>query len=198
MNKSAEPQSYSDVVRQRRESLAAELQAIFPNPVGLVWEVGSGHGHFLTAYAGKHPEATCLGLDIIADRVARANRKRDRARLSNLHFLHTDARSFLETAPLHLSISRVLILFPDPWPKKRHHKHRIVQPEFLTLLRSRVSPDAELFFRTDDVAYFEHASRTVGDHPLWRLTSTPWPFEHETVFQQRAKTYHSLGAEPQP
>jgi tRNA (guanine-N7-)-methyltransferase len=161
-----------------------------------ICEVGSGHGHFLTAYAQAHPAEVCVGIDIIGERVARATRKRDRAGLGQLHFLHAEARLFFETLPPAVLISKIFILFPDPWPKKRHHKHRIIQPDFLRLLRSRVRADAQLFFRTDHRPYFDYAQATVSEHPEWRLTAAAWPFEHETVFQQRAETHHSLAAEP--
>ncbi|MEO6002796.1 MAG: tRNA (guanosine(46)-N7)-methyltransferase TrmB [Opitutus sp.] len=189
---------YRSLINDRRTQLKTELLAIFPSPSEFVWEIGSGHGHFLTEFATHHPLQTFLGIDIIADRVARATRKRDRAQLKNLHFLHTEARLFLEALPEHATISSVLILFPDPWPKKRHNKHRILQSEFLTLLRPHVRSDAPLFFRTDHQPYFEHARATLADHPLWKLADDPWPFEHETVFQHRADSYHSLSARPRP
>ena len=80
-------------------------------------EIGAGHGHFLTAYAAAHPERTCVGLDIIAERVERANRKKNRARLDNLHFLHASAEDFLASLPENVRFADVFVLFPDPWPK---------------------------------------------------------------------------------
>ncbi len=187
---------YGSIIASRRAILSTQMSSIFCPPNSFTCEIGAGHGHFLTAYAAAHPDQVCVGIDIIGERVERANRKRDRAGLTQLHFLHAEARLFLETLPPETMISKIFILFPDPWPKKRHHKHRIIQPEFLTLLRSRVRSDAQLFFRTDHQPYFNHAQKAVGDHPQWRITEAAWPFEYETVFQQRADTYHSFSAEP--
>ena len=188
---------YAELVASRRATLSAETTAILGNTTDIVCEIGSGHGHCLTAYAREHPKTVCVGVDIIGERVARALRKRNRAGLTHLHFLHADARLFLEILPAGVWISRVFVLFPDPWPKTRHHKHRILQSEFLTQLRARVHPGAELFFRTDHEPYFLEAQASVQDHRDWRLADIAWPFEYETVFQQRASTYHSFGAVPQ-
>lgn len=161
-----------------------------------VWEVGCGHGHFLAAYARAHPEQPCIGVDIASDRIARAVRKRDRAQLTHLHFVQGDARVFLEALPAAATVSRVFILFPDPWPKLRHHKHRILQPAFLTRLRERVGSGSRLYFRTDFEPYFVEARATAASSPGWRLVDEPWPFECETVFQQRAERHSSFVAAP--
>lgn len=190
--------AYELIIGARREALRAKLAEILPTPTEFVCELGAGHGHFLTAYAHHHRELTCIGLDIIADRVDRANRKRDRAGLKNLHFLHAEARIFLESIPASATIAAVIILFPDPWPKTRHHKHRLIQSDFLTLLGQHVRPDARLYFRTDELAYFEQAETTVRTHPGWELIAEPLPFEHETVFQKRASAFYSFTARPRP
>ena len=192
------PSGYEKLIIDRRDGLARELHLAFPEPAEIVCEIGSGHGHFLTAYAQDHPDHPCVGIDIIGDRIMRAIRKRDRARLKHLHFFHAEARLFLEALPPSVRIGKVFILFPDPWPKTRHHKHRILQPAFLTLLRSKVTDKAELFFRTDHHSYFENAMASVRAHPAWTLTDARWPFEHETVFQKRAAIYHSFSAMPRP
>ena len=185
---------YKLLIKERRNSLEGQLSCIFRDGDRFVFEVGSGHGHFLTAYAQRHPDEVCVGIDIIGERVERATRKRDRANLRRLHFLHAEAGLFLETVPPAVLITRVFVLFPDPWPKSRHHKHRVIQPGFLSLLRSRVCSNAELFFRTDYRPYFEHALATVTSHPDWRVSDTAWPFEHESVFQQRAEIHYSFSA----
>jgi tRNA (guanine-N7-)-methyltransferase len=190
--------AYEQLIALRRAKLKEQIESAFPPATRFVCEIGSGHGHFLTAYAKAHLDEVCVGIDIIGERVARANRKRDRAQLKHLHFFHAEARLFLETLPAAASISKVFILFPDPWPKTRHHKHRIMQSDFLTLLRSRVAADAEVYFRTDHRPYFDDAYASVQGHDQWRVTTTEWPFEHETVFQKRAETFSSFSAAPRP
>jgi tRNA (guanine-N7-)-methyltransferase len=93
--------------------------------------------------------------------------------------------------------SELFILFPDPWPKQRHHKHRILRPDFLAKSARRAAADCRLCFRTDFGPYFTAAHRTVTMHPDWRLTDDPWPFEFATVFQRRAPEYRSFIARRQ-
>lgn len=176
--------------------MASFVEGALGTARSFVWEVGCGHGHFLTAYAAAHDEQPCIGVDIAGDRIARAGRKRDRAQLEHLHFLQGEARLFLEAIPPGVTLSTVFILFPDPWPKLRHHKHRILQPAFLSQLRAKTGDHTRLYFRTDFAPYFEEARSTLSEHEGWSLVEEPWPFESETVFQQRAETHYSLVAAP--
>ena len=196
MENSSRSAQHQATMEARRADLRAQFARILQERANFVWEVGCGHGHFLTAYAQKHPDDLCIGIDITADRIERANRKRDRARLTNLHFLRAEARIFLETLPPDAVFSSIYILFPDPWPKLRHHKNRIMQSDFLEAVARRAGEDAHLYFRTDFLPYFEAAGGVLRDHTDWLLVDEPWQFEHETVFQARAKHYSSLVAAP--
>ncbi len=165
----------------------------------LTLEIGCGHGHYLTAYAAAHPESFCIGIDLLKDRIARASRKRDRAKLANLLFLEAEAREFLDSLPATAELADIFILFPDPWPKRRHHKNRIIQPEFLSALAAKARPGTRLCFRTDYAPYYTDAYATVAAHSDWKLdAAAPWPFELETVFQSRADSYQSLVARRAP
>jgi tRNA (guanine-N7-)-methyltransferase len=179
-------------LQQRGNALRTQLSRILPVSAQFTWEIGCGHGHFLTAYAQGNPEKFCLGIDIASERIERALRKRDRAKLHNLHFIQAEGQLFLETLPAGVLASEMFILFPDPWPKLRHHKHRIIRPTFLTAAANRMAPNGKLCFRTDYEPYFEDACRIVADHPHWTLTRESWPFEFTTVFQSRAPSYQSL------
>ena len=183
---------YGAVIAARRSQLQLEIDKVLASTPTFVWEIGCGHGHFLTAYATAHSDTECLGIDLVSERIERAQRKRERAGLTNLHFLRADARLFLDTLPARPCISDVFVLFPDPWPKSRHHKHRILQPEFLAALATRATPDCRLHFRTDYKPYFEDARVTVAESPLWEILDAPWPFEFETVFQNRAERHDSF------
>ncbi len=186
---------------------APAARAVSAKPLALTLEIGCGHGHYLNAYAAAHPAATCVGIDLLKDRIARCKKKCDRARLPNLHFYATEALEFLACLPPAITFADIFILFPDPWPKRRHHKNRILQPAFLDQLADRAAPTARLCFRTDYEPYFADALATVRAHPRWQLladsVATPtdlaalWPFEQETVFQSRAAAgHHSLVAKP--
>ncbi len=185
-------ESYIILMNERRSVLQQKLLPVFSTTSEFICEIGCGHGHFLTAYAAAHPERVCVGIDLVGERIERADRKRDRARLSNLHFFRAEARFFLETLPVNARISALFILFPDPWPKLRHQKHRIIQAAFLDAVASRATPGCRLNFRTDYEPYFDEAQATVRTHPHWHLVAESWPFEYETVFQHRAESFASF------
>jgi tRNA (guanine-N7-)-methyltransferase len=188
--------AYAAIISQRRIGLRNIFAQILSPGIPLVWEVGCGHGHFLTAYAANHPDRLCVGIDIVADRIERAERKSHRARLSNLHFLHADANDFLASLPEETRFSAIYMLFPDPWPKRRHHKNRLLQPKFLHAIAQRAGQGTPFHFRTDFEPYFTEARATFAIHPDWSLQpEAAWPFELPTIFQQKAATYHSLIAE---
>ena len=178
--------------KARRGALAPELEKRLPEaPITL--EIGSGHGHFLTAYASIHSE-TCVGIDISRDRIYRSGRKQNRAGLENLFFFRCDADDFLVSLPEGILLDRVFVLFPDPWPKRRHHKNRLISENFLSQLADRTSAQGELFFRTDYLPYFEAASEIIAAHPGWEVSRRAWPFESPSVFQNRAEKFWSLAA----
>jgi tRNA (guanine-N7-)-methyltransferase len=175
-----------------RDGLSAALP---PGLSSLTLEIGCGHGHFLARYAQAHPERYCLGVDLLKDRLERAAKKRDRAGLENLHFFKAEAAEFLETLPFGVSIESVFLLFPDPWPKKRHHKNRLVRPDFLSALARRMVAGGRLYFRTDHAEYFESGRAIIVEHPDWQLEpDAAWPFEEATVFQLKADSFNSLVA----
>lgn len=108
--------------------------------------------------------------------------------------MRADALGFLHALAAEATFAAIYILFPDPWPKLRHNKHRLMQPEFLHAAALHAGEGTRLYFRTDHEAYFESARHTLSHHPAWRLVDEPWPFEHETVFQKRASSHRSLVA----
>ncbi|MBL9187999.1 MAG: methyltransferase domain-containing protein [Opitutaceae bacterium] len=191
--------AFQSLQSQRRESISVKLGAIFtsrpPSPADFVLEIGCGHGHYLTAFATAHPLTTCIGIDIASDRITRAQKKAARARLTNLHFLRAEASLFLQSLPASAKPTRVILLFPDPWPKLRHHKHRVLQESFLTALADRGAHHCQLHFRTDYRPYFDTAREIVAKSSQWEMVDAPWPFEFETVFQRRAPHFDSFTAQ---
>lgn len=189
-------EKYLNIIQGRREGLRRDLAPLFPGPEArdFTLEVGCGHGHYLTDYAAAHPGELCVGIDLLADRIARAQRKRDRARAASLHFIQAEARLFLSELPAPARIARLLLLFPDPWPKLRHHKHRILQPDFLSAVAERAAPGCRFYFRTDFAPYLEDGRAALAGHPRWEVVEEPFPFERETVFQARAPAFGSCVA----
>ena len=182
-------------ITERRAALCAELASLLPASQKLVWEIGSGHGHFLVGYAQAFPAKFCVGVDIIRDRLNRSGKKRDRAKLTNCHFVQAEAREFLDALPAGVTLQEIWVLFPDPWPKKRHHKNRILQAGFLEALAGRAGEGTPLYFRTDHAGYFGAVAALFPELKTWQLDpAASWPVEQETVFQARAPVYQSLVA----
>jgi tRNA (guanine-N7-)-methyltransferase len=182
-------------VTQRRNALRAELTALMPPAATIVLEIGSAHGHFLVRYAGENPQKLCVGVDLRGERVERAKRKAERAKLPHCHFIRAEARELIECLPPEVNFAEVWVLFPDPWPKKRHHKNRLLQPEFFDFLAKRTQPGARLYFRTDYAEYFHEVAAFLRTLKTWQPDpAAPWPMEHETIFQARAPSYQSLVA----
>ena len=191
------PQNFLAHITARRARLTALTNALFsPIPRALIWEIGCGHGHFLTHYAGLCRDKYFVGVDRSMERIERAEKKRARDNLENCRFLRCEAREFLHALPSVIRFEEVWVLFPDPWPKKRHHKHRLLQPLFFEALAGRMVEGARLFFRTDHLEYFEEVSAAVRLLKTWAPAPAPadWPLEFTTVFQARARSYHSLVA----
>jgi len=182
-------------VIERRAALQRDLATLLPAPRAIVWEVGCGHGHFLVRYAGEHPQKYCVGVDIILDRLERSGKKRDRAKLDNCHFVRAEAREFFNALPAHITFEEVWVLFPDPWPKARHNKNRLLKADFFAAIASRAAEGARFYFRTDHEEYFREVEGLVAGLRTWRRDPTaPWPLEQETVFQARAPRHFSLVA----
>lgn len=186
-------QEHIERLEQRRAGLRRVMGALFDQPRELTLEFGCGHGHWLSDYARHFPATTCLGIDVIGDRVERANRKKEAAGLSNLSFVKAEARETLDALPEWVTIGEAFMLFPDPWPKKRHWKNRLFSSEFLGELADRCHTGTRFHFRTDHEGYFAWAMEIVGNQKLWySISPDEWPFERETVFQARAERYCSL------
>jgi len=117
-------------------------------------EVGCGKGRFLTGRAARDPACTFLGVERMRERVNCFDAKCRRAHLENAHVLKLEALyTFHYLLPEH-GIRRVYVFFPDPWPKKRHHSHRLFGPLFLNALWKRLEEGGELQFATDHEEYF--------------------------------------------
>lgn len=185
-------------IRERLVSLETDIAA----HESVTLEIGSGHGHFLAAYAEAHPREFCIGIDLLRDRLERAGRKSERAGLRNIAWIQAEAALFLEAMPAGMLLKRTWLLFSDPWPKRRHWKHRVAQPALMSALAGRSVEGAEFCFRTDFEPYFCYASHVVAGHPCWALPDgasidglgRELPFEEETVFQRRAERYYSFVA----
>lgn len=176
--------------------LGETLGTALAGRTGITFELGCGHGHWLAAYAAAHPREFCVGIDLITRRVERSVRKQALGKLANVLFLKAEATEFLEALPSGVNLAKIFILYPDPWPKKKHHKNRFISAVNLDLLAARAAPGARLHFRTDDADYFAWTQEHLAAHPRWRTEpNATWPFERKTFFEERMKDRRDVFAQ---
>ena len=131
-------------------------------PSARTLEVGFGNGESLVALAAAHPERDFLGIEVHRPGVGHLMLQAAELCLTNLRVICRDAVEVLQRCIPEGSLDEVLLYFPDPWPKKRHHKRRIVRPEFVALVASRLRPGGMLRMATDWQHYAEQMLEVAG------------------------------------
>ena len=128
---------------------------IFGNDHPLEIDLGCGDGSFLIEMAQHYPERNFLGVERLLGRVRGVCKRIQELGLTNVMVLRLESQYTLEYLLAPASVSRLHLLCPDPWPKARHHKRRLVQQEFLHILQKTLSPGGEFLFKTDHPEYYE-------------------------------------------
>ena len=179
----------------RKVELVKTCRADLAGVDRILFEAGCGHGHWLTDYAEANPGMICAGIDLISWRVRKGNEKKAKRGLQNLHFYKAELSEFLGALPAAIRFDRTVLLFPDPWPKAKHHRRRMVQPSFLDEVARRTDRGGEFCFRSDDRPYFDWTVEHLSEHPDWEIDeSAQWPYESETYFQSLMDGYYSVVA----
>ncbi len=157
----------------------------FPNSVREVWlEVGFGAGEHLVWQARAHPHIGLIGAEPYEMGMAKLLTKLEENPLNTVRLFEGDGRDIIEALP-DQSLGRFFLLFPDPWPKTRHHKRRFLQMGMLDSLARVLKPGAELRFATDDKSYLPYALERLMAHPGfewtaqgpgdWKARPADWP-----------------------
>ncbi len=131
----------------------------------LIVEVGPGRGDFLFHLAETNPEASVVGIEIKKKRVDKLIVRTEKRGRRNVCIIQDDAREALPRFFGEASIDEIHIMFPDPWPKRRHEKNRAVNAAFLDICGSRLKPDGLLYFTTDHREYAEGVARIFAQIP---------------------------------
>jgi tRNA (guanine-N7-)-methyltransferase len=142
-----------------------DLMQCFPRNAPRVLEIGFGDGEALIARAQAEPHTDFLGIEVHPPGVGHCLLLAEAASLCNLKVISQDAVEVLSVRLAPLSLTEVVIWFPDPWPKKRHHKRRLLQPEFASLIASRLVTGGRLRFASDWQPYAAHALELLNSHP---------------------------------
>jgi len=173
--------------------------------IGEVWlEIGFGGGEHLAAQAAANPHVGIIGAEPFVAGMAKLLSKIEEAGLENVRLYMEDARDILAALPTN-SLSKIFILFPDPWPKTRHHKRRFIQMDMLDELARVLKPGGELRVASDEAGYVSWALERLMAHPGfewtangpddWRMRPAEWPptrYESKALQAGRRPSYLSF------
>ena len=177
-----------------------DLAGSFGRDAARVLEIGFGNGEQLLHAAQVEGARDFIGIEVHRPGVGRLMNGLADAAVGNVRLYNHDAVEVLEHEIAPASLAEVRIYFPDPWHKKRHNKRRLVQPEFLALLASRVARGGRLHLATDWADYAEHIRDVLASAPDWRIDARhadpavrpPWRIE--THFERRGlRLGHGVG-----
>ena len=163
-----------------------DLDALFGRRAPRVLEIGFGNGDVLLELAARHPEKDFLGIEVHRPGVGSLLRRAHEAGIRNLRVSAQDAVEVLRDRIATASFDAVHLFFPDPWPKKRHHKRRIVQPDFIALIADRLVDGGRFHLATDWEPYAEWMQELVDANPDFTGGVAPRPDTRpETRFELR-------------
>jgi tRNA (guanine-N7-)-methyltransferase len=147
-------------VEYRAELLVFER--LFGRSAPVVLEIGFGNGETLVEQAAASPDRDFIGIEVHEPGIGHCMLKADETGVTNLRLINHDAIEVLTHQVPHGSLSRLNLYFPDPWPKKRHHKRRIIAPSFLELVADRLTDTGTLNVATDWANYAEHIDEALS------------------------------------
>ena len=162
--------------------------AWFGRGAPLILEIGSGMGESTAALAAAEPDIDHLAVEVFEPGIAALLMRAEAAQLTNLVVLRGDAVALLSERVPDASLAGIRIFFPDPWPKRRHHKRRLVQRPFVALAASKLHPGGTLHMATDWTDYADQMRAAADAEPLLRGGETPRPpWRPVTKFEARAR-----------
>ena len=161
------------------------LEELFPvsHPVEL--EIGCGDGGFLLEWATRHPKKNFIGVERLLGRIRKLDKKGRRNELTNLYLLRFEARYLLQYLLPDRAFDVVHIYFPDPWPKDKHRRHRLIDEHFPELARRILLPNGIVHLRTDDSDYFEQMQGAFFPAKYFSMTETPVELANVTTEFER-------------
>ncbi len=142
-----------------------DLAAVFPKPAPVVLEIGFGMGQSLAAMAEQYPHLNFIGIEVHKPGIGAILREANSRGLTNLRVYWNDANQVIDRCLPDASLHRVQLFFPDPWHKKRHHKRRLVQEEFVQRIRRKLESGGIFHMATDWQPYAEHMLEIMQKAP---------------------------------
>jgi tRNA (guanine-N7-)-methyltransferase len=168
-----------------------DLTEVFGRSAPTVVEIGFGMGETLAAIAQASPQTNYVGIEVHSPGVGSLLKQIDALGLTNVRIVQHDAVEVVQTMLPPDSLAGIHVFFPDPWPKKRHHKRRLIQPDFVRLLASRLAPAGLLHVATDWEDYAGHMLAVLSEESLLRNTAPGFVLRPAsrplTKFERRAR-----------
>lgn len=174
------------------ERSALDLKALYPRAREIWLEIGFGGGEHAIAQAVANPDVQILGAEPFVNGVAKLLAAIERTGAQNLAVTDADARDVMDVLP-DASISRAFLLYPDPWPKTRHHKRRFINPAQMDMLARVMAPGSTLRVATDIADYVRHTLEVINSDQRFRWLADsprdwrePWPDWPGTRYEAKA------------
>ena len=164
-----------------------DAKAVFGREAPLVLEIGSGMGETTAAIAAARPDADFIAVEVHGPGVGSLLNRIEAAQLPNLRVIRHDAIQVLEHMIGDAALAAIHLFFPDPWPKKRHHKRRIVQPAFVSLAARKLAPGGVLHAATDWPEYAEHIASAFANAEGFEKAEAGLVSRTTTKFEARGK-----------
>ncbi len=159
-------------------------ELVFPH-VPLHLEIGPGNGAFIMQLCQNHPEQHFVAVEKKHKRFQIVYRRAEQLKINNLTVIKGDARVVLQTLLKGLLFQAIYILFPDPWPKRAHAKHRLIKPYFVEFLKSFLNQTGILYFATDETNYAEESLKYFSQSQEFHIQAFDSLFP--TYFEQKWK-----------
>lgn len=190
----AQQRAYAELMPRLGVPFAAaplDFAALFGRRAPVVVEIGSGMGETTARIAAENPDTHYVAVEVHAPGVGSLLRRVEEEGLTNVRVVQHDAVEVLREMIPPGSLAAIHVFFPDPWPKKRHHKRRLVQPAFAALAAARLSRGGRLHVATDWQEYAQQVLAVLGETPGLRNTAEGFaprpPWRPETKFERRGR-----------
>jgi tRNA (guanine-N7-)-methyltransferase len=193
----SEPKTHTraepDALEYLPENYFAPVDAtlVFSRGAPLEVDVGCGEGAFIVAMAVKNPAHNFLGIERLLGRVRKVCRRSARAGIGNVRLLRAESFYVVKHLLAPESVSVFHVMFPDPWPKRKHHRRRLINREFLDAARAALRPGGEMRLTTDDADYFRWMQKAAAAHE--GFAQAPWPDDPDYPQTDFERRFRALG-----
>ena len=167
------------------------VDKLFDAPQPLEIELGAGDGSFLVAWAAENPGRNFLAVERLLGRLRKIERKVRRAGLLHVRLMRIEAGYFLEYMVPQQSVSAIHIYFPDPWPKRKHWRNRLINDGFTEVVARALTTGGVIYLRTDDPPYFAQMKQVFDRNAKFEAVETP--AELKVVLTDFERGFHARG-----